>query len=445
MSKRNNRFKNGVASFYIVAISTLILVIIAVSFATAMISEMTRTSNNDLAQSAYDSAMAGIEDAKLAYYNYKKCKTTPTYVSDAMSCADIIDLVEGKKEGYCDMVADILGRVKDEELGVLVQESNIDNDMQQYYTCVKMTNVTEDVLDTLSESESTYVIRLSFDDGVDANSVDKVKVSWRSRGQVIDNFNYNYYSSFDNRPGLFNREIATPAVLSVGMIQTGTEFSWDDFGKVYAYGNKTNRGTVFLVPTNDKSVASRHTGSTGFDEYRFEGSWNENDEKNEIGDGGFYKSNNKNNKNYPFMVYCDESTGEDFPCSVEISISEPVSSYRRSGDTFTFVVTLPYGGPATDFSLEFFCEESCMSINNQVGEREQRRAYLHGVQLEVDSTGRADNIYRRIKTRFVEEESNVKMYSYVYSFPLYAVQLLDGSINKNLTVTSENSKSAYGI
>ena len=69
-----SKFKNGAASFYIVAISTLILVIIAASFAAVIISEVARSSNDDLAQSAYDSALAGVEDAKLAYYNYQNCK-----------------------------------------------------------------------------------------------------------------------------------------------------------------------------------------------------------------------------------------------------------------------------------------------------------------------------------------------------------------------------------
>ena len=65
--------KRGAASFYIVAFSTLILVVLAMSFAAIIISEVSRTSNDDLAQSAYDSALAGVEDAKLAYYNYQSC------------------------------------------------------------------------------------------------------------------------------------------------------------------------------------------------------------------------------------------------------------------------------------------------------------------------------------------------------------------------------------
>ena len=67
------RFKKGAASFYIVSFSTLILVIIAASFATVIISAITRASNDDLSQSAYDAALAGVEDAKLAFANYQRC------------------------------------------------------------------------------------------------------------------------------------------------------------------------------------------------------------------------------------------------------------------------------------------------------------------------------------------------------------------------------------
>ena len=75
MTSTKKAFKKGAASFYIVAFSTLILMIIATSFAAIIISEITRTTNDDLSQSAYDSAMAGVEDAKLAFYNYQNCMT----------------------------------------------------------------------------------------------------------------------------------------------------------------------------------------------------------------------------------------------------------------------------------------------------------------------------------------------------------------------------------
>ena len=95
------RIKEGAASFYVVALSTLILMIIATSFAAIIISEVTRTMNDDLSQSAYDSAMAGIEDAKLAFYNYQNCLAQQNGESGGMTsnCVGIIDSMNSNNSG----------------------------------------------------------------------------------------------------------------------------------------------------------------------------------------------------------------------------------------------------------------------------------------------------------------------------------------------------------
>ena len=87
------KFRKGATSFYIVAFSTLILLIVATSFAAIIISEIERTSNDDLSQSAYDSALAGVEDAKLAFYNYQKCADSAEQLptnEGAISCGEIV-------------------------------------------------------------------------------------------------------------------------------------------------------------------------------------------------------------------------------------------------------------------------------------------------------------------------------------------------------------------
>ena len=55
--------KKGATSIYIVAFTTMVLSILTISFVRIMVSEAQQTSNYDLSQSAYDSALAGIEDA----------------------------------------------------------------------------------------------------------------------------------------------------------------------------------------------------------------------------------------------------------------------------------------------------------------------------------------------------------------------------------------------
>ena len=61
-----NSKRRGGASIFIVAFTIIILSIIVLGFTRLIISEATKTSNTDLSQSAYDSALAGIEDAKIA-------------------------------------------------------------------------------------------------------------------------------------------------------------------------------------------------------------------------------------------------------------------------------------------------------------------------------------------------------------------------------------------
>ena len=63
-------FKKGAASMYVVVIAALLFSVLTVSFIRIIVSESLRTANSELAQSAYDSALAGVEDAKTALMKY---------------------------------------------------------------------------------------------------------------------------------------------------------------------------------------------------------------------------------------------------------------------------------------------------------------------------------------------------------------------------------------
>jgi len=434
--KKTTKFKKGAASFYIVAISTLILVIIAASFAAVIISEVTRTSNDDLAQSAYDSALAGVEDAKLAYYNYQNCKNGAQYSESGLSCEILKNWVENGESpdelNTCDMVATMIGRVPDGDNGVPVQEGNdIDknnNNMQQYYTCVTMTNKTKDVLGMLTESNPEYTVRVKFD-GLRNEKIKTVKLSWHS--DEDGNKNEFNFANFGGE-GIFNDAKSMPAVMSLGLIQTAENFSLDQFDMTQ--GNTTNRGIVYLVPYDENSTIVQNGVAN-----KYNGAWNGSENKNKIGNDGFLKSNDKTARNLPYAVYCG---GEDYTCSAWVDIPDPVGG-TRSDETFVFSVGLPYGGPSTHFSLEFFCGESSpcytyTAISEESGESEtitSNQAILDGVQISIDSTGKANDLYRRIETRLEPGDA-------AYPYPLYAIQALGGSgdgdtIQKNFYTTSE--------
>ena len=399
--KKRMKFKKGAASFYIIAFSTLILLTIAMSFAAIIISQVARTSNSDLSQSAYDSAMAGVEDAKLAYYNYQDClaKTTTKATSlnkdGKITCQEILYLVEDSKS--CDTVGYVLGRIVDQEDGgqeVAIEESS-SNNMQQAYTCVKMETTLDSYDANLTSSSPMRVISAKFD-GINASAINEIEISWYSdRDAVAHGDKIKSYISSANKLQFkqYNfADKALPPVISVGLVQTAGSFTFDSFDTTK--GNRTNRGMIYLVPTGNSTVAK----SNG-DYYK--GIYNESTKLNQLNESGFLKSNDKTAKNYPYGVYC--KTGKSYYCSALIKLPEAIGG-ARSNDTFMLVVGSPYGQP-TDFSLRFFCKDGTSCGTTEVANVDgsstvtKTTAALKGVQVGVDSTGRANDLYRRVQVR----------------------------------------------
>ncbi len=412
MKRLRNKFKKGAASFYIVAFSTLILVIIAASFAAIIISEITRTSNDDLAQSAYDSALAGVEDAKLAFYNYRSCKNSGATAVELnndgeLSCGEIIWLFEESDD--CDMVGRVLGRSANidgvqAQLGdnmdvggeVLIQESSTaGNNMQQAYTCVKVETLLGDYRSSLSSANQVRVIKANFGEGISASDIDKIKISWFSDSNGTSYRYNNFQSNKVVFPSLTIKPAAAPPTISVAMIQTAGTFNLSDFETTV--GSQTDRGMVYLVPTKSSSSASTSVENNYIGAY--------NGTSNSIGSQSFLKSNDKTAKNLPYAVYCPENSGAEFACETTISLPEPVGG-NRNDDTFVFIVSLPYGKPDTSFSLQFLCRDgkncgtqTVVAEDGTVTEEPTNIASLEGVQIGVDSTGRANDLFRRVEVR----------------------------------------------
>ena len=435
-NKKNQKFMKGAASFYIIAFSTLILLVVAMSFAAIILSEVERTSNDDLSQSAYDSAMAGIEDGKLAYQKYMQCKN-----NGGERCSEIISLIENintdkitienNEVAYCDTVAAVLGRSANAETGTSVDEyqgSNVGNNMQQKYTCTNLRTRTNYYEGSISSSMPARVIKLKFDNGV-INNVDQVTFSWKTEDDdVLSSFS-NYKSGkviFPSLTGL--NAVASPATMSIGLVQTNGTFRMDDFERIN--GNNTNRGLLYLVPT------PRNSGGV-----------------NSIGQDAFAKSNNKTATHEPYKVNCDISSGNEYPCSVTIVIPKPVNGGDRNPNTFMMVVSAPYGQPKTEFKMTYRCSGGdCRSEVKEGSDsgvaQDKSLAKLDGVQIEIDSTGRANDLYRRIKARLESDTSASGAYLSILG-PLELTGSNNGSSNsfnlkKTLTVTCEATRQFGG-
>lgn len=421
------KFKKGAASFYIVAFSTLILIIIATSFAVAIVAEVTRSSNDDLSQSAYDAALAGIEDAKLTFMNYQNCiNSGTTYPDELLGGPEITcqDIVYWMNHPNCDMVGHILGRIKEGESGeVPVEESSSSsNEMDQAYTCVTIKTKLSDYRASLSSMNPYRIIKVDLEKA-NASDIKAVKVNWYLNGgtMVLDYTNYISDRVAFQPLNLVNA--STPPTLAVEMIQTTNQFTIEQLNS-QTTGGKTDRATVYMVPTANSGAASTATGGGG----TYYGAYK--DGINQISATQMAATNDLQ-KDLPFLVYCPNNVSDEYVCSATLNLPDPIGG-ARSNDTFMFVVSLPYGQPETDFSLEFICKDGADCGNAVAGGGsmgDTSLASLNGVQVLIDSTGRANDLFRRVEVR-LEPADNA------FAYPFYAVQV-GKSLEKDLTVTSE--------
>ena len=448
--KKKGVLKKGAASFYIVAFSTLILVVIATSFAMVIMSEISRSMNDDLSQSAYDSALAGVEDAKIFYSNYRRCAEAGTTVynpGDAFPHAGSLceKIMWYMANPSCDMVGQTLYGESGEITVGDVAGSVVS--MNQAYTCVQLIKDLDDYRSSLGSRTGTYVktIRTGIRDG-GTNTVDKIRISWYSVKGVTNPVNRN---NIDNTNVAFQSlstvTAAAPPTLEVQIVQTAAAFNLTDFDETVIDGDnsETNRATMYLVPTIDTFKADGTVDSSGAD---IASSSNSNDNHigawngtiNTLSKEQVARTNDRTVMKKPFMVYC--SGDDEFYCSAEINLPNAIGETGRANDTFLVSVAIPYKDPDTDFRLELICTDGSGCGGGEMvtlpGGGISDVVKMRITQVAIDSTGRANDLYRRVETRLETKDDKEGLGK---ESPYYALQILGTSdIEKNMTVTYES-------
>lgn len=418
--KKFRKTKLGAASFYIVMFATLLLTVIAISFATIILSQIARTSNDDLSNSAYDAALAGVEDAKTAILDYEACLNgTATTGSSGISCGNLISIMTGAGDtSYtgtaqdCDKVGRILQRYSNNNKGgeVMIQEnrtttgttnSSGENSMAEAYTCVKVSDTSEEYKATLSESNTSRLIAAKLSRPV--QSVDSIVISWHSGSDIsINNSGSRSYLYGNERLKFWNNStVVTPPVISFGIVQTGATTS-DSNLDTATVGNITNFAMAYLVPTNISSAPS--VGVQKARRYVYANG-------NQISKSQFAATNNLTSENLPFATYCQAGLYDGYACKVRIYLPDAASGARRD---LLIKVSSPYH-QSTDFSLQFLD-----SSGNIISAK--------GMQYDVDSTGRASNLYRRVETRLETSDA-------YYPFPDAELQATGTGENDGITKT----------
>lgn len=327
----NNRHKAAV-SLFVVIFATLLITVVTVSFARLMIKGQQQVTVTDLSQSAYDSAMAGVEDAKRALLKYRSiCDSGDSVACDTAKAVIASDTCNIAVKSLSDIT------VNNE---VDIKTNDNDTQLDQAYTCVKITLNTVDYLGHLSKNEFNLIPLIGVED------FDKITIEWFNE---IDS-NTVTLNSESSMPLTDNWDLTTPPILRAQLMQFGNDFQLTDFNQTTG-----NTNTLFLYPTSN---------NTGRSTTRFS------------------LDSHTNPSNSPVLIKCSaEFEPNGYACSATITIE------NTTGDTMISKFLL-LGSIYNQTNYR-------ITMINDAGDE----VNFDGVQPEVDSTGRTNDMFRRVKSR----------------------------------------------
>jgi len=398
--------ERGAVALFIVVFSALLITTITVAFVRIMVQNQQQASMIDLSKSALDSAYAGVEDAKRAIIFYRShCITSDGELRDGID--DCVKLDNALRNGdTCDTLqkAGIVGDPDPVDGGWLVEQSMGDRQLKQAYTCVKVQLDTIDYEGILT-SESNRLIPLKA-----VGDFDRVVIEWYSQSDLLsalsteevgDGINL---SSDELLPKLSVPQGDTsstvwpknrPPIIRFQLIQHGDQFRLSDFDD--NDGNKVNNSTVFLMPS---TVTEDPDGTINLTQPR-----------------------RSSSSDILRRVQCDESfttthANGQFACRAVIELPDPIGP-SADGRTAYVLINQIYGSDMT-FRV---CLQSCEPTET---------VRFSSVQPLIDSTGRANDLFRRVRARVEIETSSIP--------PVQSAVDISTSLCKSFLVTDDASE-----
>jgi Tfp pilus assembly protein PilX len=372
--------QEGAVSLFVVIFSALLMIIITVSFVQLMLKDQRQATASDLSQSAYDSAQSGVEDAKRLLLLEQSCQG-----DNSPSCNAARAAVDS---GACDTVA--RGLYNDpSSTETMVQQSQGDKDLQQAYTCVKILADTTDYKGVVDLNQSNIVPLRG------TRAFTSISISWFTRADISSTTNAMTIGFPSNGPsvklpqpgstGAIRWDNNYPSLLRAQLMQTGSSFKLADFDDGQA-GSKSNANTLFLYPSTTGAAAM-----------------------------SFDLDGRRDPLNAPHPAKCVASfNASEYSCTVKIDVPTPTTGSINTRNAFLRLSAL-YNG--SHYKVELMDAAGTLVPFDRV-------------QPEVDSTGRANDMFRRVKTR-VEFKSD-------FIYPEAAVDIGD-DLCKNFIVTDQDS------
>lgn len=384
MRKRND---SGAVSLFLVIFAMLLITVVTLSFLRTMLADQQQASIRDLSKSAYDSALAGTEDAKRALIHYR----TLCASGDAGACALLKNTINSNT---CNQgLANVVDTSNNKEVQVKQSQSANDAQLNQAYTCVKMQLETDDYLGTL-EANTSKIIPLK-----STGTFSQVLLQWFTTDDLgaLGATSVNLQSKPpQSDPGGTNQGIwpmlaqsswptTRPPVMRTQMFQHGANFTLSSFDSNTT--GVSNANTLFLYPIGSTGVVSGVVDT-----------WTFTDRDSRLAPTGA-----------PLGTMCSgRLNGGGYSCSVTLNMPVPIGN-DPADLTRTAFLRLTALYKSTHYRV------------SMVGTQ------FNGVQPSIDSTGRANDQYRRVESRVDLIDTN-------FPFPEAALDV-SGNLCKNFLVT----------
>lgn len=378
-NRDKRRSQRGAVSIFIVILTALLITTITIGFIRMMIQNQQQATATDLSQSAYDSASAGVEDAKRALVAYRAACSS---ISSAAKCDSQRSIIEAER---CTTLQQL--GISTGEREVLIQQREGDVALNQAYTCVTMKTETDDYIGTL-ESNMSRIIPLRGD-----GTFNKVTIEWFVQGNLEANEDgevgeINLSSDVSIQlPALAEWPSNRPALLRSQFIQVGESYELSDFDAVQ--DGKSNTNTVFLYPS---SVG--RAGNTGIDLVA--------EDPRRRADNGVLQ-----------QIACNPSFETTLhACKATLLLPQAIGSDSDERSEAYLRLNAIYNS-GNNFKVQLYNDNAVVRFS--------------GVQAIVDSTGRANDQFRRVQSRVELDVSS-------FPYPDAAIDIT-GNLCKTFLVT----------
>jgi len=384
--------QSGAVSLFVVIFFMLLVTVVTVSFLRLMVNDQRQATNNDLSQSAYDSAQAGVEDAKRALLEHRKaCFVSATACGDS-SKTIASDECNAALKGIAGTDSESVSNSKTGEIMVQQSMDGSDKALDQAYTCVTIDLQTPDYVGNIAANQSQLVPLIS------AEPFDRVQIQWFSK-EDVESGAINLTIS---RP-LYtqaNWPLNRPSLMRAQLMQVAGNFTLAGFDAVS--GDQSNAASVFLYPTNQPNVPE--ITMTTADQ-----------RKTTVTDNPVPKKD----LTTPSAVSCASSLdgGMTYACTAVLVLPQAIGGADTNSDRTAFLRLLPFYN-ATHFRVTLW--DGPITESSRVVD-------FKDVQPAIDSTGRANDLFRRV-------ESRVDLFDTTFPYPEAAIEVT-GNFCKDFAVT----------